>query len=74
MAALAMQQALQLDGEEETWPKERDRLLLLIPEQHASALQVGFPTCPLSSLCNENVQCKAAQWDKGDEINTCMQL
>ena len=40
MAALAMQRALELDVEESHWRKERDRLLLCIPEQTSTLLQV----------------------------------
>ena len=40
MAALAMQQAVEHDSKEPKWLQERDRLLLLIPDQPATILQV----------------------------------
>lgn len=40
MAALAMQRALELNGEEPQWRSERDRLLLCVPEQISALLQV----------------------------------
>lgn len=72
MAALAMQQAMEQDSEEPQWLKERDRLLLLIPDQPATILQVkGHPLpsrltdCPLTLLTGldhrRNVQ-KGAGW------------
>ncbi|CAL8471500.1 g11042 [Coccomyxa elongata] len=38
MAALAMQRAVEQESEEPQWLKERDRLLLLIPDQPATIL------------------------------------
>ena len=40
VAALAMQRAVELDGEEPQWRSERDRLLLCVPEQTSALLQV----------------------------------
>lgn len=49
MAALAMQRAVEHDSKEPKWLKERDHLLLLIPDQPATILQVKGVQCTLFS-------------------------
>lgn len=45
MAALAMQRAVELDGDEPQWRVERDRLLLCVSDQVSSLLQVRTLIC-----------------------------
>ncbi len=40
MAALAMQRAVEQDGDEPQWLQDRDRLLLLVADRPATVLQV----------------------------------
>ncbi len=52
MAALAMQRAVEQESDERQWLKERDRLLLLLPDQPATILQVkGFECNPALIGC-----------------------
>ena len=49
-AALAMQRAAECDPAQPLWGRERDRLLLRLPEQQAAILQARLPCLDASSM------------------------